>query len=295
MPPNRSSLFDMAGYAGLDLDRFVTRSLCSWDDAGWRSLLVQGLEQVDHAAEFEMPPSQDLHMWLMTKGAGRLHVDIGEGWSTTTIAPGQVRLAARGVPTRIRYETTEQMQSIHVHLPAGAVDRVSADLGRRVSEVRDRGPEMNDLLAAMITSLAAAASGGADELYAETAAQFLAVHVISGMRSSDRQAVTTNNDARVSKAIALMHDRLSEPVRLTELAEETRLSVYHFLRVFKQATGQTPGRYLRQLRVTHATRLLRGGMTVSQAAYQCGFSSPGHLSAAYLQHTGVRPSAQRLK
>ncbi|MGW4959834.1 helix-turn-helix domain-containing protein [Nonomuraea sp. NPDC004186] len=287
----RESRFEMGGYAGLDLDRFVRRSLCSWERPGWRSLLVQKFEHLEAAGEMVMPASADTHLWLITGGAGKLHIDTGEGWRTTSITPGEIGMATPGVPTRLRYETTAPMHSIHVHLPAEVVGRTAAELGGPAPPARDPASGSGELIGAVLKSLAAATAAGADELYADAAARFLVVHLAirDGRRgSADR---TGREDVRVRKAIAYMRDRLSEPVRLAELAEEVRLSPYHFLRVFKQATGETPGRYLTRLRIAHATHLLEKGMTVSQVARRCGFSSPGHLSSAFLRETGVRPSA----
>lgn len=277
----RESRFDMGGYADLDLDRSVRRSLCSWERPGWRSLLVQKFEYLEAAGEMVMPAAAATHLWLITAGVGQLHVDTGEGWRTTPITPGEVGMATPGVPTRLRYETTASMQSIHVHLPAGVAGRAATELGGPALQARN--PE---LIGAVLRSLAAATAAGADELYADAAARFLVAHL--AIRSPDR---TRREDVRVRKAIAYMRDRLSEPVRLAELAEEVRLSPYHFLRVFKQATGETPGRYLTRLRIAHATHLLERGMTLSQVAPRCGFSSPGHLSSAFLRVTGERPSA----
>ncbi len=87
-----------------------------------------------------------------------------------------------------------------------------------------------------------------------------------------------------------MRDQLGRPVTVTELADVARLSPYHFLRVFKRATGHTPHRYLILLRIAEVKRLLEGGVTVTRAAQQCGFYSTAHLSAVFLRETGVRPS-----
>ncbi|MDN3059760.1 helix-turn-helix transcriptional regulator [Streptomyces sp. SRF1] len=87
-----------------------------------------------------------------------------------------------------------------------------------------------------------------------------------------------------------MRDRLPGRVTVTELAGVARLSPYHFLRVFKRATGHTPHRYLTLLRIAEAKRLLEAGVTVTQAAQRCGFYSAAHLSGVFLRETGVRPS-----
>jgi AraC family transcriptional regulator len=139
--------------------------------------------------------------------------------------------------------------------------------------------------------VAAAADQRADAMYGDAAAEFLAVHLATraGGRPPGRE------DARVRKAIALMREQLDQPLTLADLAAAAWLSPYHFLRVFKQATGETPARYRTRLRVREAARLLDAGRTVSEAAVCCGFSSPAHLSSAFLRETGMRPSQYRLR
>ncbi|MFF7190469.1 NAD(P)-binding domain-containing protein [Streptomyces sp. NPDC008222] len=100
--------------------------------------------------------------------------------------------------------------------------------------------------------------------------------------------------AAVRKAIAIMQDRLAETLTLADIAAEVHLSVYHFLRVFRLATGETPYRYLTRLRIALAQRLLSDTtLTITQIAERCGFSGPGPLSAAFLRHLGIRPSVYR--
>ena len=54
----------------------------------------------------------------------------------------------------------------------------------------------------------------------------------------------------------LMRERLSEDITLDELAEEARLSPFHFARMFKQSVGVPPRVYLTRLRVEKACELL---------------------------------------
>ncbi|MEU7872634.1 AraC family transcriptional regulator [Dactylosporangium sp. NPDC049140] len=288
---NRHSRFDMGGYAGLGLERLVDRSLSSWSHPGWRALLVQRFAHPAAVEELVLPPSTDRHLWLVTAGAGRMHVDTGSGWRTAPIAPGRLGFAVPGVATRVRYETTEPMRTVQVHLPADAIERAAASLGVPASAVVRSERDGGAFLGAMLTSLASAAEAGLDGLYADTAAEFLAVHLVTA--GAGPAGHTGREDARVRAAIAYMRERLDQPVRLADLAAHVRLSPFHFLRVFKRTTGETPARHLQRMRIAHATRLLAAGMTVSQVARRCGFGSPGHLSAAYLRATGVRPSAHR--
>ncbi|WP_433323119.1 helix-turn-helix domain-containing protein [Spirillospora sp. CA-294931] len=91
-----------------------------------------------------------------------------------------------------------------------------------------------------------------------------------------------------------MRGRLADPLTLADIAAEVHLSVYHLVRVFKEATGVTPYRFLTRLRIEEAKRLLGGtDLAIAQIASRSGFASPGALSAAFLRHTGARPSVYR--
>ncbi|BCJ49872.1 AraC family transcriptional regulator [Actinoplanes sp. NBRC 14428] len=286
---DRHRAFDMAGYAGNDFAAYASRSLSSWDDLGWRALLLQRFAHAPAAGQLVLPPSTDHHLWLVTAGSGDLHVDTGDGWRRRPIGPGLVGRAVPGAPTRIRYETDEPMVTLHLHLAADRVDRMSADLGTSPPAAAVGTPDPA-FVRTLLPALATAAGNGADALYAETAAAFLAAHLTAAAPGAPRPVA----DARIRVALAYLRENLGRPVTLAEVAATVRLSPFHFLRVFKQSTGRTPHRYLIELRIEEAKRLLGRGLTVTETAGRCGFSSPAHLSTAFLRETGVRPSRFRI-
>jgi AraC-like DNA-binding protein len=73
------------------------------------------------------------------------------------------------------------------------------------------------------------------------------------------------------------------------------LSRDHLRRLFAQATGATPRRYLVDLRIAYARNLLAYGASVTEAAEAVGFADPYYFSRAFLRATGRRPSAWRDK
>jgi AraC family transcriptional regulator len=64
--------------------------------------------------------------------------------------------------------------------------------------------------------------------------------------------------------------------------------------MFRAALGEPPRKYLTRLRLEAACRHLeRGATSITDIAYQCGFSSSAHLSAALRRHTGMSPTQYR--
>ncbi|MEU6269124.1 helix-turn-helix transcriptional regulator [Saccharopolyspora shandongensis] len=284
--------FDLAPYAEFDTSALVRRTYCSWGDAGWRSLLVQCFDHASEADHLPMPGVSDLHLVLYVAGDVAMRTRAGGKPLRRRWVPGDLELVVPGRAAVRDYRTKSAMRTIQVHVPSATVERAAAQLG-------GSGPDFEVLSAALDTGdpvveqiiRALPAAGGANDLYAESAAAFLATHLLTRGR---HEPLPGPEHAAVRAGIAVMRDRLAEPLTLADIAAEAHLSVYHFIRVFRAATGETPHRFLTRLRIERAQRLLSdSALTVGQIAERCGFASPGALSAAFLSHVGVRPSAYR--
>ncbi|WP_158883377.1 helix-turn-helix domain-containing protein [Amycolatopsis anabasis] len=290
-----SARFDLQPYVGFDMARYVRRTYCSWEDGGWRSLLVQRFEHVPVAEDMALPAAADLHLVLPVAGRAVLETRTGGRGSRSTWAPGRLELGIPGQSVVRSYRGDGAMRSVQVHIPRDTVDSVAAQLGGRAVDFEAMAASLtagDPLLEAAVRAVGF--PGEADDLYAESAAAFLAVHLLTRhARTSDLRA-PAREDARVRAAVAIMRERLADPVTLADIADEVHLSVYHLVRVFKDATGETPYRFLTRLRIEEAKRLLRDtDLAIDRIAPRCGFASPGALSAAFLRHTGARPSGYR--
>lgn len=98
----------------------------------------------------------------------------------------------------------------------------------------------------------------------------------------------------LAHAREFMRHAYGRPVSLPDVAARANLSPYHFLRVYKQAYGETPHEFLTRLRIERAKTLLaRGGHNVTEACFEVGFSSLGSFSALFNRHVGLSPSEYR--
>ncbi|HEY8944807.1 MAG TPA: AraC family transcriptional regulator [Polyangiaceae bacterium] len=98
---------------------------------------------------------------------------------------------------------------------------------------------------------------------------------------------------RLLRARDYLHAAYDGPLSVPALAAEADFGTHHFLRVFRQAFGATPGRYLTQLRVERAKELLRHGQSVTEACFAVGFSSLGSFSTLFAREVGCTPSEYR--
>ncbi|MFC5825976.1 AraC family transcriptional regulator [Nonomuraea insulae] len=284
--------FDLASYAGFDTAAYVRHTYNSWDDAGWRSLLVQRFDHASEAEHLPLPAASDLHLVLCVAGNADMGLHTGGKPVRRRWVPGHLELMVPGRAASLSYRATSRLSTVQVHIPSPAVQRVTEALGGREPDFEALSAALtagDPVVEQLLRSLPGA--GGAGDLYAESAAAFLATHLLT---HGGNERLPGPEHAAVRAGVAIMRERLAEPLTLAAIAAEVHLSVYHFVRVFREATGRTPHRYLTRLRIERAQRLLStSSLSVEQIAGRCGFASPGALSSAFLRQTGVRPSAYR--
>lgn len=287
-----SSDFDLAPYAGFDMPAYVRRTYCSWGEAGWRSLLVQCFDHVPEADHLPLPGVSDLHLVLYVTGDVVMRTRADGKPVRRRCVPGNLELMVPGRASVRDYRARSVMRTIQVHIPSATVDRAAAALGGSAPDFEALSAAVgvgDPVVEQLVRALPAA--DGANDLYAESAAAFLATHLLTQGR---HERLPGPEHAAVRAGVAVMRDRLAEPLTLADIAAEAHLSVYHFIRVFRVATGETPHRFLTRLRIERAQRLLSDGtLSIGQIAELCGFASPGALSSAFLSHVGVRPSVYR--
>ena len=82
-------------------------------------------------------------------------------------------------------------------------------------------------------------------------------------------------DPRIEQTILVMATRFRDPLTLAELAAGVGLSPFHFHRIFKAQTRETPAAYLARIRLDHAAHLMvvLPDAPLLQIALESGFSS----------------------
>jgi AraC-like DNA-binding protein len=101
-------------------------------------------------------------------------------------------------------------------------------------------------------------------------------------------------DNAVERAIECIWERYSEPLSLAEIAESALLSRFYFVRLFRDATGITPGRFLAAIRIHQAKRLLLStSMSVADISYAVGYNSLGSFTNYFTASVGVSPGRFR--
>ncbi len=102
------------------------------------------------------------------------------------------------------------------------------------------------------------------------------------------------SDFRVRRAMQILRERRDTNVEFENLAREVGMSRPHFFKQFKKHVGVSPNIYLNTLRVEHAISVLMSSdKSVTEIAFDLGFSSQASFSRFFLTNVGIAPSEYR--
>ena len=104
--------------------------------------------------------------------------------------------------------------------------------------------------------------------------------------------VKGNDDALMERVMRSVNAHLSDPnFNIDALASDVGISRAQLHRKMKEITGISSGKFLRNLRMEQAARLLReGAVNVSQVADRVGYDDRAHFSTAFKTHFGQSPT-----
>ncbi len=97
-------------------------------------------------------------------------------------------------------------------------------------------------------------------------------------------------DLRVQQSISYVHERLAQPISLTQAAEHVCLSPSRFAHLFAGQVGIPFRRYVLWARVQAAIRAVQQGHSLTQACYEGGFADLPHFTKTFQAMFGVAPS-----
>ena len=105
-------------------------------------------------------------------------------------------------------------------------------------------------------------------------------------------SVAPSENDLLRPAVAYLEENYADPsLNNARMAAAAHISEVYLRRLFREAYGVTPHRYLMDLRIKVARQMLAGSYaSVSEVAEQCGFSGVYHFCRAFRTATGMTPT-----
>jgi len=278
----------------------------SSEEAGWEDLVVRAYHEPREMEGWIDPVVPDIALFLLARGAMLMeHRRVNGSWKALPVRQGDLILKpGGGVTNELRWRSlsSEPMQTLHMQLNNDLLSRTAEEMADRdparlalVGRVGFQDPLLMQIGLALWRELEQPTAAG--KLYAQTAAQMLAVHLLRYYTEAPieikdlLQGLTQRQISRVTEFI-LAH--LNQDLSLAVLAQQVGFSPYHFARLFRQATGESPHQFVLRQRIERAQHLLQeADLPLAHIALESGFANQSHLTQAFKHHLGLTPAAYR--
>ena len=178
-----------------------------------------------------------------------------------------------------------------LHFDGEGVQFYKRQLENKFTVLRPRDTTQIDRYFAEIDRLT-----GDDSLMAVARRSNMVVSILWRLLEQHTAAVASSVNLRsdMREVREYIQSHLDEDLSLEQLLSVVHLSKYHFVRIFKESFGVTPGKYILRSRMSTARRLLvTTALPVYEIAAMVGFSDPASFYRAFREIEGVSPGSVR--
>lgn len=215
------------------------------------------------------------------------------------MTPGSLLLGNEGACFECGHQHSRGDRCLAFHFAPEVFESVVSALpgAKRLTLAAPRLPPVPSVLAVLAAAQALREeSSGGKEAFQELALR-LAGAVCAALNeelSAARRPPTPRDERRIASALRRIEAQQGARLSLDTLAAEAAVSPFHFLRIFEQVVGVTPGQYMLTMRLRHAAvRLRRSNDAIAALALDCGFDDLSTFNRQFRRATGLPPGAYR--
>ncbi|MFA8356408.1 helix-turn-helix domain-containing protein [Burkholderia ubonensis] len=270
-------------------------SIAEWPDFLIERRKILAGEQADFTAEC-------VEVVVMLAGRSVMQ-RVGNGERQGGVAlPGMAWISPMGIYER-EIVLTDPADCLHIYLPPALVQASALqdyDLNPDLVELAYAGRIADPMLHQIATGMAGCIGRKfevTDRLFLDGMRTTLAA-CLMGSYTVDRwkrpESAPTLDARRLRRVLAYIEAHLADELTLDRLAAEACLSAFHFSRLFKQATGLSPHRYVTDQRVQAAqAQLAKSNGSLVEIALDHGFGSQDNFTRVFRKSTGLTPGEYR--
>ncbi len=184
---------------------------------------------------------------------------------------------------------------LQIYVPRSSLDEIAADGGAPPIKQLTWPRGEKDPAAAAFGELLMPVLGvrGPNTLFLEHLSLALRTHICRAYGGFNPGSSRTTGGLapwQERRAKEFMQARHGGPFSIADVARECGLSPSHFTRAFRQSTGTQPYKWLSQIRIAAAKRLLlTGDLPLSEVALTCGFGDQSHFTRMFTREVGTSP------
>lgn len=107
---------------------------------------------------------------------------------------------------------------------------------------------------------------------------------------NEREGSKTDNRRIMQQSLDYIEENLAAEITAAELAEQAGFSLFHYYRLFQQATGYAVMQYVQRRRLLHGVYAMKQGESKTDAALRFGFDTYAGFYRAFCREYGMTPS-----
>jgi AraC family transcriptional regulator len=276
--------------------------LHSSEESAWDGLVVRVYHEPREIEHLAMPLVSTLTLGLLMSGTMyKEQRELGSPWKGQYLRQGDLFLRPAGrTPYELRWQaiSSQPVQTLllqlHTDLVSHTIQELASAATRQVTVAENIGfqdPLLMQICLSLWHDLKRQAP--AETLYLQSLAQLLAVHLLRGGSPAVENGQTLTRQ-QMRHVTDFIQAHLDQDLSLEQLAQQAGLSPYHFSRLFRQTTGESPHQFVLGRRIEFAQQLLtQTDASLAQVALQSGFASQSHLSNVFKRRLDLTPRSYR--
>jgi AraC family transcriptional regulator len=227
-------------------------------------------------------------------GGAKVREGESGAWRSTTL-PSQSLLVPANFATHWHYAGTVDFAVMYFpDRPAGVAKRLQLLAAKAARPLQFSDALVSALARQLVAELHKATAG--DEAFMATLVPMLLEQTYRVLTTPETAGFNPRHAhfTRLQSVLNHIHGHLGEDLSVPSLAARAGVSVAHFRRLFLEAMGTPPHRYVLATRLEQARKLLATTtLPIAQIGDECGFSSQSHFTACFRSVHASTPAGYR--
>lgn len=251
--------------------------------------------------DIRIPQNGEVTVVAHLGGESQVRVFTKDGLSQQCSQPGDITLIPRGQP--IKYSLNGSVDFATIHFPANATKLFDKEFGDKLLNLRHCFFAWQDdyVISSVKTLLnMSAPTTSLDKRYTHSVLESLSWHLLKlvsdnciepiSLSETVSHQLCLDEENYFSTIVTEIETRLNEQIKVEELASIAGLGRTLFYEKFIEYFGQSPYRFIVNRRIEKAKGMLLDNLcSITEIAYNLGFSSASHFSSSFKSVTGMTP------